>query len=505
MEFGGWFLQKESGKPLYLQLYGYLVAEIRAGQLQAGQRLPGRRTAAAELAVSVNTVDAAYQMLAAEGYVRPKARSGFVVASLEHLVPPPAHSTGDAAKRAADARGAAHSAAPGHKAVEPVWRYSLATGDIDPSLFPGKTWNRLFREVLAAEPGLFQLGEAQGEQTLRQAVAEYLRSYRGVRCTADQLVVGAGLEVLTGMLARLYPGQRVAVENPGYPKTARVLRNMGAVVCPLPVDEEGMRPEALAQSGARLAYLTPSHQFPTGGVMPVGRRARLLRWASRTDGLLIEDDYDSEFRFDGRPLPSLQGLDEEGRVVYAGTFSRSLAPGLRAAYLVLPPALMARWQQQYGGYACTVWRPEQHTLARFMQQGHFSRSLNRMRLAYRQRRGALLAALEEALPPGSYQVENAHTGLYLVLRMPGQDALAVASAAREKGVRVRALEEYRMSTDAEGSGEGGDRAQQPAEATAPEPEERAPAEWRDALVVGYGGLPVQDAAKAVALLAACLE
>ena len=230
-----------------------------------------------------------------------------------------------------------------------------------------------------------------------------------------------------------------------------------------------------------MAYLTPSHQYPTGNVMRLGRRTELLQWAAAGGRTIIEDDYDSEFRFDGRPLRCMQGLDEAGHVVYAGTFSRSLAPGLRAAYLVLPPALLARWQKMYGDYACTVSRPEQHTLARLMDEGHFARSINRVRGVYRKRRDTLLSQLTTRLTGQKWQVENAHTGLYFVLRLPGQNAMALAQNARRGGLRLHALNEYLApGTEAEGQ------------------------QTADALLLGYGGLAENEIGAAVGALAATL-
>lgn len=456
MDFIDVFLNKGDNEPLYYQLYKHLVELLRSGAVAAGEKLPGKRSAAQQLGVSVNTVDEAYQMLVAEGYVEARQRSGFVVNRLEQLVPPPS-------------AGGQPAAGPGRgeAGVAPArWRYSFSTGGLDAGLFPLKTWNRLLREVLGGQNGqeLFARGESGGDAVLRAAIARYLGAYRGVRCTAGQLVVGAGLEVLTGMLGRLLAHHCFAVEDPGYPRTARVLANMGLPVQPVAVDGEGLSPLALMASGAGVAYVTPSHQFPTGGVMPVGRRTELLRWAAAGQRLIVEDDYDSEFRFDGRPLPSLQGLDQGGHVVYAGTFSRSLAPGLRAAYLVLPPALLQSWRAAYGDYACTVSRPEQHTLARLMDEGHFARGLNRMRAAYRRRRDALLAALGGLFVNIPHRVENAHTGLYLILRLPGRNAVALAAAARQAGLGLWALDEYRTGNS-------------------PQKTDTA-----DALVLGYGGL-----------------
>ncbi|MDL2294792.1 PLP-dependent aminotransferase family protein [Ruminococcaceae bacterium OttesenSCG-928-D13] len=489
MDFIDIFLNKRDKEPLYYQLYRHLSSEIRGGALPAGTRLPGKRAASAQLGVSVNTVDEAYQMLAAEGYVEARPRSGFVVNRVEGLVGP----AGGVAMPGRGGVGESEQNIYNDGNILIVDRnrqekerektgeatpagYTLATGGLDVSLFPLKTWTRLLKEQLGGPEGqaLFARGESGGDAVLRGAITGYLHSYRGVRCTADQLVVGAGLEVLTGMLGRLLGPVPVAVEDPGYAKTGRLLQNMGVPVVPVPVDEGGMAPEALAASGAATAYLTPSHQFPTGGVMPVGRRTELLRWAAAGGRWIIEDDYDSEFRFDGRPLPCLQGLDTAGHVIYAGTFSRSLAPGLRAAYLVLPPALLEQWRAAYGDYACTVSRPEQHALARLMSEGHFARGLNRSRAAYRRRRDALVAALEAAFSGAgvAHRVENAHTGLYFILRLPGRNAKKIAEKSRENGLWLRALDEYRALPAAKN-------------------------ETADALVVGYGGLRDEEIAPAV--------
>ncbi len=469
MDFVGVFLDKDSPSPLYVQLYIRLRQHILAGDARPGEKLPGKRTAAAQLGVSVNTVNEAYQMLAAEGYVNAQARSGFVVNRLERQqVAPPG-----------EAR-AGQPPVPPPDGAKPAraWRYSLLTGGIDTALFPQKTYTRILKEVLAEGPPLLERGEAAGDAELREAVADYLRGYRGARCRADEIVVGAGLEVLVGMLARLVEGP-VAVENPGYQKTAHIFENNGRAVRTVPVDAYGMEPGALAKSGAAAAYITPSHQFPTGCVMPVGRRGAMLEWAS-AGRLVIEDDYDSEFRFDGRPLPCLQGLDENGCVVYAGTFSRSLAPGIRAAYLVLPPAMLQKWRAAYGGYACTVSRFEQHGLARLLREGHFSRSLNRMRVAYRARRNVLADALKARLSPCGASIENAHTGLYFLLRVPGLNAAKAAAAARNDGLLVRALAEYAFSQRKLPPVFGGNET--------------------DTLVIGYGGLPDGDVAGAADLL-----
>ncbi len=475
MEFIGLFLDKTVKKPLYVQLYEFVTKEIRSGRIPPGERLPGKRSAAGQLGVSVNTVEEAYQMLVAEGYVKALARSGFWVNDLGPLVPPPSVLSEKVPSFAA------HTPA-GVQARE--FRFNFLSGGIDSTLFSRKTWNRLFKEVLAEPLDLFATGESCGDAVLRHAIADYLRGFRGVRCTPQQVVMGAGLEVLLGLLSPLLPEGPLALENPGYAKTARLFWNVGRKTRAVCVDEQGLSMADLQACGAGLAYVTPSHQFPSGLVMPAPRRAELLRWAAEQNRFIIEDDYDSEFRFSGHTLPSLQGMDTHDCVVYAGTFSRSLAPGIRAAYLVLPQNLLHAWQERYEGYACTIWRPEQHTLARFISEGHFSRRLNRVRLHYRQRLGRILQLLEQGLPKRSYQVLNAHTGLYFILKLHGCKAVALAREAEEQGILIQALSQYTQTNSAGFSLWNG---------------------GHDALVLGYGGLADIDVDKALCALLALLR
>ena len=274
------FAASDTGGPLYDQLYRAIVAQIRHGELAPGERLPGKRSLAAELSVSVNTVDTAYQLLVAEGYLEARPRSGFFV---QHYTGPKTALPGSApAPRPADV---------------PVWRYDLSTGGIDTALFPFRTWGRIQKELLYSQPQLLSHGHPQGDEDLRQAIADYLHAYRAVDCAPDQIVVGAGVEYLLGLLARLVEGP-AAVEDPGYGRTRRILQSSGVPCLPVPVDQQGLVVEKLAETDARLAYVTPSHQFPTGAVMPAGRRAALLQWALAAPGrYILEDDYDSEFRF----------------------------------------------------------------------------------------------------------------------------------------------------------------------------------------------------------------
>ncbi len=425
-------LHPEEKIPLYEQLYHALADEIRSGQRAPGTALPGRRTMAAQQGVSINTVDSAYQMLAAEGLAEARPRSGFYVQKTYGML----HNR--------QVRSTPVSAV--QEPAVPAPRYDLSTGSVDTDLFPARSWGRIQKEMLYQRPELLQRGEMQGDEALRLQIARYLSAYRGVDCTPEQIVIGAGIEYLLGCLAHLFAGSTAAVENPGYSRTRAVLQNNGIPCRLVDIDQEGLSAEALEESGANLCYLTPSHHFPTGVTMPAPRRAQILAWAAAQPGrYILEDDYDSEFRFDTRPLPSLQGMaGPDGPVVYLTTFSKSLAPGIRIACMVLPRNLLARYRQDFAVYANTVGRFDQQTLAEFMAGGYFTRHLARMRLVYKRRMEAFAAALRCQLP--GVTLGSVHSGLHFLLTLSGAGGeTAMVEAAAREGVRLRGLREYYLA------------------------------------------------------------
>ncbi|MBD5170123.1 MAG: PLP-dependent aminotransferase family protein [Oscillibacter sp.] len=421
-------------KPLYQQLYESLAEQIRSGELKKGTRLPGKRSLASQLAVAVNTVDTAYQMLVAEGYLEARERSGFFVLEYTGILPrmaePPKELSGEEEPISA-----------------PAARFDLSTGSVDTALFPFRTWGRIQKELLYHGEELLYHGHRQGDVELRRELAEYLRAYRGVVCSPEQIVVGAGVEYLLGLLAQLLQGRTAAIENPGYDRPRTILENNGIPCRCVDIDEGGLDPVGLEASGADLCYVTPSHHFPTGVTMPAGRRAQLLRWASGKEGrYILEDDYDAEFRFDMRPLPSLQGMaGPDGRVVYLCTFSKSLAPSIRIACMVLPWGLLAAYRRAFGSYSSTVSRFEQQTLRLFLEGGYFTRHLARMRGAYKGRMEKLAGALEDAFGRKKIRLSGRHTGLHLLLTLPdGPGEQAMIESALREGVKIRGLSEYYM-------------------------------------------------------------
>ncbi len=422
--------------PMYTQLYRRLADDMTAGRLRPNEKLPSKRRLAEHLGVSVNTIDGAYQMLLEEGYMEARPRSGYYVAAL----PSPL------------GRVRAPPAVPGLPLHPPATRgqgdgdvrYDLGTSLVDADVFPFVTWARLTKQVLTQGRRLLVRGEAQGERALREALVAHLREFRAVSAEGDRMIIGAGMEYLLGMLVKLTePDAVYALEDPGYPKLRHILDNNGVRHIPIRLDEHGMRPDLLAKTDARVAYVTPTHQYPMGTTLPVGRRLELIGWAeARSDRWLVEDDYDSEFRYSGRPLPAMSGLTTSDRVVYIGTMSRSIAPSIRLAYMILPEPLMDVYRRRFGMYACTVSVFEQRTLAAFIQGGHLVRHLNRMRTRCGKHRHALIAALTDAF--GSrIRITGASVGLHLLVTLAdGPEETVMVRSAAQNGVRLHGVSEF---------------------------------------------------------------
>ena len=423
-------LEPGAKTPMYEQLYQYFAGEIRTGRLGRGERLPSKRALCAHLGVSRSTVETAYGLLVAEGYVCARPQSGYYVSDDLSFDAVPALGN------IPEARVSAAAEAP-----EETPEFDFSTAAVDTSLFPYASWAKLNKEIVYAAPELLQRGERQGDAALRNALCAFLSEYRGVRCAPEQIVVGAGMEYLSGLLLQLFPRDAVfAVEDPGYAAFYHTLRAHGRPVRLLPLDSDGLDPAALEESDASVAYTTPSHQFPLGVTMPAGRRSRLLRWAAAApERYLIEDDYDSEFRYASRPVPAMQGIDNAGRVVYVGTFSRSLAPSIRVAYMVLPPPLLERYRTLSGYRLSTVSRYEQAVLARFLSEGFYARYLRRVGNLYRRRRAALLAALEAI---DGVNISGSGGGLHFLLTNRRFSEPELLSRALEHGIALRGLSAY---------------------------------------------------------------
>ncbi len=420
-------LDSTSKVPLYEQIYRFITSEIHDGRLAEGARLPSKRALCAHLGVSLSTVEGAYSLLLAEGYISSRPRSGFYVSAA-------------ALPRAIHRPTAPADCAPQNAPL----RFDTSTAAVDTSAFPYATWAKIFKQVLYERPDLLQRGEAQGDRELREALSAFLYQYRGVRCRPEQVVVGAGMEHLIEVILHLMPSATsVALEDPGYTAVARLIEGHGHIVRPVPVDGGGMNPDALRTCDARIVYITPAHQFPTGALMPVSRRMQLLAWADEQhDRLIIEDDYDSEFRYSSRPIPALQGLAHAENVVYAGTFSRTVAPSIRIAYMVLPEKLLALYRARYARSASPVSRFEQQTMARFLQGGWYARHLRRVGNLYRTRCAALSEALSKI---DGVRVSANDGGLHLLITHDRLTEQEMLDRAARYGILLHGLSEYRHS------------------------------------------------------------
>ena len=324
------------------------------------------------------------------------------------------------------------------------WRVDFSPRGIDLDSFPYHVWRKLSRNTLVDDnKEMFHSGDHQGEPGLREAIRSYLHSARGVNCSTEQIIVGAGSEYLLMLLSQILEGKHViAMENPTYKQAYRVFHSLGYEVCPVEMDANGMDPSILSESGANVAYVMPSHQFPTGVVMPVGRRQELLKWAVEKAGrYIIEDDYDSEFRYRGKPIPALQGMDRSGKVIYLGTFSKCIAPAIRVSYLVLPKPLLVRYRSQTSFYASTVSRIDQNILYQFLSQGYFERHLNRMRAIYKTKHDLLIELIEPLKE--QFEIRGDHAGIHILLTSKyNRSEQELISLAAEAGVKVYGLSSY---------------------------------------------------------------
>ncbi len=436
-------LDPSSALPRYQQLYQGLRAAILDGQLAPGARLPATRALAGELGVSRATVQQAFDQLVAEGYIEGRVGSGSYVARtlpddyLAAPAPQPAQQAHPRRRRAPSRRGA-------ELATAPVMRESVAGSEGQrafpvglPALdaFPQRVWGQLLaRRWRQSSTELLDHSSPAGYLPLREQIAAYLATARGVRCTAEQVIVVAGAQQGLDLAARvlLDPGDAAWIEDPGYFGARGALVGAGARLIPVPVDDEGLDVGAgkARCPDARLAYITPSHQFPLGATMSLARRLALLEWAEQADAWVLEDDYDSEYRYVGRPLAALQGIDHARRTIYVGTFSKVLFPALRLGYLVVPPDLADVFVAALGFAAFHPPALEQSVLAEFIAAGHFTRHIRRMRLLYAERQATLAALLRQELD-GLLTLAPSQAGMHLVGWLPSgiDDQLAARRAA----------------------------------------------------------------------------
>lgn len=411
-------LDADSAEPLYLQLFNYIKEAIMAKQIVPDEKLPSLRNLSESLSLSMTTVEMAYDQLAVEGYIYSRPQSGFFVREMHYP---------DSGKGSSDDRPASFDNV--MELAGPDMKYDISCFD-----FP--KWKKCMNHVLNDYPQLLLFeSDPQGEQALRFEISKYVYQSRGVRCTPDDIVIAAGTQQITSYLSNMMHRagiEHVAVESPGYRPVNNIFRDRGLAITHVGVASDGIEIDRLPANISAAAYVSPSNQFPTGTVMPVGKRYQLLDWAKNNDSFIIEDDYDSELRYFGKPVPALQGLDREGRVIYLGSFSSTLFSAVKISYMVLPPAMAAVFSQIRNDYSQTCSKEEQLTLALFMEQGHYQTGIKKMRRLYSQKLHAVLKAFYGA---ENITVVNTESGINIIIKVDnGKDPATLCSESRQTGV-----------------------------------------------------------------------
>lgn len=395
-------LEKKSATPLYMQVYKYLQNEIITKRITAGTKLPSIRQLSRHLKISNITVNNAYHQLLTEGYIESREKSGFYVLEIEKNLSAPEKSRLTVRK--------------------PVpWniKYDFSYGNIDTLHFNFNVWRKLTSQLLQpAYRNLLLLGSSKGEIGLRDEISNYLRASRGVLCSPEQIIITSGTESSIQIICDLADSHEksVAFEEPGWQKVRFAFQKNNFRLTPVPVVKGGIDFSEMKKSSSKFAYITPSHQFPTGEVMPIAKRMEILKWCESNDTFIIEDDYDSEFRYDSSPIPSLQGLDRKGNVIYLGGFSKSFTPSLRISYMILPQKLLERYHDLIFNPIDAVPRLTQKTMELFMKEGYWEKHIRKMRRVYHKKYSALTAAIKEHLSP-HVNVIGTNAGLHILLEI----------------------------------------------------------------------------------------
>lgn len=415
-----------SGVPKYIQLYERLKEDILKGILKKGEKLPSVRSVSSSLGVSKVTVENAYTQLQLEGFVESVPKSGYYVQDIESTLMD-------------------FSEIPLRFDTEEKKTEEIPQDRASDGAFNFQEWKKALNHVLEYQSeALLSVGDIQGEYELRYEIAKFISQSRGVRAEPSQVVVGAGIQVLFSLLASFLRTsmKEIAFEYPGFSKGMYVFEDHGYETLKIPIEEDGLIIEELEKSKAKIVYVSPSHQYPTGSVMPIRKRMQLLGWAEREKGYIIEDDYDSILRYEGYPVPALQGISKSDRVIYAGSFSKLLIPSLRISFLILPRELLSGFQMVRSRYSQSVSKTEQLALAEYMRDGSFERHLRRIRILYKKKNQILLEAFRK-YPSHYFELVGKESGLHVVLSFAKEVSIPeMVRLAQKEGIALEGVEEY---------------------------------------------------------------
>lgn len=421
--------------PIYEHVYKCIKEDILSGILKPGERLPSKRTFASNHGISTITIQNAYDQLISEGYVYTLPKRGYFVANIEGLT----------------------NVAPRSSTIiydieipkEKEYKVDFSGNGCSPENFPFSVWAKISREVMSTKKDeLMKTAPVCGVRELREAIAEHLKSFRRMLVDPNQIIIGAGTEYLYGLLTELLGTEKVyVIENPGYKKLVQIYGQRGIDCRYASLDEEGVTVTELKKSKADVAHICPNHHFPTGITMPASRRYEILAWANEKEGrYIIEDDYDSEFRTEGKPIPTLFSIDACEKVIYMNTFSKSLSPTIRISYMVLPVHLVKLFYKRLSFYSCTVSNFEQYTLAEFMKQGYFEKHINRMRLFYMRKRKHVMEIIHECGLAKFCEIIENDSGLHFLIKLnTEQSDEEIETKLIEKGIRMKTLSDYHLT------------------------------------------------------------
>lgn len=432
-------LDNDSKVPLYLQIYHQIKEEILSEQISEGSKLPSTRALSTTLDISRNTVESAYLQLCSEGYITSKAGSGFIVEKLEsNIISKLKREDLEDIKKHKKTLPRANS--------EDNYKYDFQYGSLSASDFPLSLWRKILNKCLSTlnSESMTSYNSSKGELELRIEIMKYLNRSRGVSCSPEQIIISSGIEHCLSLICQLFRQhfKEIALEDPGYMGARDIFINNGYSIVPIGLDSDGINLEQLENSSAKVAYVTPSHQFPTGSVMPAPKRLKLLDWAIRKNGIIIEDDYDSELRYNSRPIPSIQGIDSKEYVIYIGTFSKSLSPSLRLNYMVLPQAWLARYDILFNRYQASVPLIEQKIIQQFMHLGHWDSHLRKICLSNKRKHDILIHTIHE-LMGDKVTIHGKNAGLHILLELNnGLCEEEIIKRAKNYGVKVYPVSTY---------------------------------------------------------------
>lgn len=459
-------LEPNKPQPIYMQIYQYIKNEILLHHLTPGTKLPSKRSLATQLGISTITVEGAYGQLVSEGYIYARLKSGYFVSPVENYRqsmdffdqqqinnnnPPKENTAPDWEGSIPQQDTPKNSELKDSPTAPASHRVDLSSNSLLAENFPFSTWSRLLRHTISEKQQLLLTqSPTAGVAPLRQAIANHLRHFRGMDISPEQIVIGAGTEYLYELLIKLIGRDKIyCVEDPGYQKLRRIYRDNGACCIALPIDQQGMSVTALNTISCDVIHISPSHHFPTGIITPISRRYELLGWVAAGSRYIIEDDYDTEFRLVGRPIPSLFSIDMSNKVIYMNTFSKSLASTIRISYMVLPKPLMEEFNSKLNYLSCTVSTFEQYTLAEFINQGYFERHINRMRNNYKKLRQQLLKALTSHPDHERIKILQQSSGLYFLLQIDTSlSDRDLQARLRQNGLMLQPLQHYYQNRQA---------------------------------------------------------